>query len=93
MRKKKGTLSGKGVVNNHISEFLFKALGDIGIPHHFIERISMREQLVKAVEIIPVEIIVRNIAAGSLSKHLGIEEGTPLPNPLVEFLLQVRRIK
>lgn len=75
--EKKGTLSGKGVVNNHISEYLFKALDDIGVPNHFIERLSMREQLVKAVEIIPVEIIVRNIAAGSMSKRLGIEEGTP----------------
>jgi phosphoribosylaminoimidazole-succinocarboxamide synthase len=83
--QKKGTLSGKGVVNNHISEFLFKALTDIGIPNHFIERVSMREQLIRAVEIIPVEVIVRNIAAGSMSKRLGIEEGTPLPNPLVEF--------
>jgi len=83
--QKKGTLSGKGVINNIISEHIFKALDEIGIPTHFIERTSMREQLVKAVEIIPVEIIVRNIAAGSLSKHLGIEEGTPLPRPLVEF--------
>ena len=83
--EKKGTLAGKGVVNNHISEYIFTALADIGIPTHFIERLSMREQLVKAVEIIPVEVIVRNIAAGSLSKRLGIEEGTPLPNPLIEF--------
>lgn len=83
--EKKGTLAGKGVINNIISEFIFKALGDIGIPNHFIKRTSMREQLIKAVEIIPVEVIVRNIAAGSLSKRLGIEEGTPLPNPLVEF--------
>ena len=83
--EKKGTLAGKGVINNIISEHIFKALTDIGIPNHFIKRTSMREQLVKAVEIIPVEVIVRNIAAGSLSKRLGIEEGTPLPNPLVEF--------
>jgi phosphoribosylaminoimidazole-succinocarboxamide synthase len=83
--EKKGTLAGKGVINNIISEHIFKALTDIGIPNHFIKRTSMREQLIKAVEIIPVEVIVRNIAAGSLSKRLGIEEGTPLPNPLVEF--------
>lgn len=83
--QKKGTLSGKGVVNNHISEYVFTSLGDIGIPTHFIERLSMREQLVKAVEIIPVEVIVRNIAAGSMSKRLGIEEGTPLPRPIVEY--------
>ena len=84
-KKKTGTLSGKGVINNHISEHIFKALTDIGIPNHFIERMSMREQLIKAVEIIPVEVIVRNIAAGTLSKRLGIEEGTPLPRPLVEY--------
>ena len=83
--QKKGTLSGKGVINNHISEHVFTALDSIGIPNHFIKRLNMREQLVKAVEIIPVEMIVRNIAAGSLSKRLGIEEGTELPNPLVEF--------
>ncbi|WP_417461009.1 phosphoribosylaminoimidazolesuccinocarboxamide synthase [Kordiimonas sp.] len=83
--QKKGTLQGKGVVNNHISEYIFTALTDIGIPNHFIERLSMREQLVKAVEIIPVEVIVRNIAAGSLSTRLGIEEGTHLPRPLIEF--------
>jgi len=83
--EKKGTLSGKGVINNIISEHIFKALGNLGIPNHFIKRLSMREQLIKAVEIIPVEVIVRNIAAGSLSKRLGIEEGTKLPNTLVEF--------
>jgi len=83
--QKKGTLSGKGVVNNIISEHIFTALADIGIPTHFIERLSMREQLIKAVEIVPVEVIVRNIAAGSICKRLGIEEGTQLPNPLVEY--------
>ncbi|GHF26462.1 phosphoribosylaminoimidazole-succinocarboxamide synthase [Kordiimonas sediminis] len=83
--EKKGTLAGKGVVNNHISEHIFTALSGIGVPNHFIKRLSMREQLVKAVEIIPVEMIVRNVAAGSLSKRLGIEEGTELPNTLVEF--------
>jgi len=83
--EKKGTLAGKGVVNNHISEYIFTSLADIGVPTHFIERTSMREQLVKAVEIIPVEVIVRNIAAGGISKRLGIDEGTPLPRPIVEF--------
>lgn len=83
--EKKGTLAGKGVVNNIISEHIFKALSDIGIPTHFVERLNMREQLVKKVEIIPVEIIVRNIAAGSMSKRLGIKEGTKLPNPIVEY--------
>jgi len=83
--EKKGTLAGKGVINNIISEHIFTALNDIGVPNHFIERTSMREQLIKAVEIIPVEMIIRNTAAGSICKRLGIEEGTPLPNPLVEF--------
>lgn len=83
--EKKGTLAGKGVINNIISEHIFKALSDIGVPNHFIKRTSMREQLIKAVEIIPVEMIIRNIAAGSICKRLGIEEGSPLPHPLVEF--------
>lgn len=83
--QKKGNISGKGVLNNSISEHIFTKLNGIGIPTHFIERINMREQLCKAVEIIPVEVIVRNVAAGSLSTRLGIEEGTKLPNTLVEF--------
>jgi len=83
--EKKGTLNGKGVINNHISEYVMMALAGIGIENHFIERLGMREQLVKAVEIIPVEVIVRNIAAGSICKRLGIEEGTPLKEPLVEY--------
>lgn len=83
--EKRGTLAGKGVLNNHISAHLFTGLGEIGIPTHFIRRLSLREQLVRGVEIIPVEVIVRNIAAGSLSKRLGIEEGMPLPRPLLEY--------
>lgn len=83
--QKRGTLSGKGVINNHISEHVFDGLTRVGIPNHFIKRLSMREQLVKAVEIIPVEVIVRNVAAGTLTKRLGIPEGTALPRPLVEF--------
>ncbi len=83
--EKKGTLNGKGVINNHISEYVMTALSNIGVENHFIERTSMREQLVKAVEIIPVEVIVRNIAAGSICKRLGIAEGTPLREPLVEY--------
>lgn len=83
--EKRGTLAGKGVLNNHISEYIFEGLTRIGVPNHFIRRLSMREQLIKGVEIIPVEVIVRNIAAGTLSKRLGIEEGTALPRPLVEF--------
>jgi len=83
--EKRGTLHGKGVINNLISEYMMKALERINIPTHFIERTSMREQHVHEVEIIPVEIIVRNIVAGSMSKRLGIEEGTPLDATLVEY--------
>ena len=83
--EKKGTLNGKGVINNHISEYLMLGLERINVPNHFIKRLNMREQLVKGVEIIPVEIIVRNVAAGSICKRLGIEEGTPLDNTLVEY--------
>jgi phosphoribosylaminoimidazole-succinocarboxamide synthase len=83
--KKKASLSGKGVLNNRISEHIFTALGGIGIPHHFIKRLNMREQLIHAVEIIPIEVVVRNVAAGSLSERLGIEEGTPLARTIVEY--------
>lgn len=82
---KKEVISGKGVINNRISEFIMLRLNQLGIPTHFIKRINMREQLVKQVSIIPVEVIVRNIAAGSICKRLGLEEGTPLSKPLVEF--------
>jgi phosphoribosylaminoimidazole-succinocarboxamide synthase len=83
--KKKGTITGKGVLNNRISEFLFQRLGEIGIPTHFVRRLNMREQLVREVEIIPIEVVVRNVAAGSLSKRLGLEEGAPLPRSIVEY--------
>ena len=83
--QKKGTIEGKGVLNNRISEHIMNLLGGMGIPTHFIRRLNMREQLVKRVEIMPVEVIVRNTAAGSLSKRLGIEEGTPLPRTVIEF--------
>ncbi len=83
--KKKAVISGKGVLNNRISEFIMLKLTDLGIPNHFIKSLNMREQLVKEVEIIPLEVIVRNIAAGSLSKRLGIEEGTRLSKPLIEL--------
>ena len=73
--QKKGTISGKGVLNNRISEHVFTLLGMIGIPTHFIRRLNMREQLVRQVEIIPIEVVVRNVAAGSISKRLGIPEG------------------
>jgi phosphoribosylaminoimidazole-succinocarboxamide synthase len=83
--KKKGTIAGKGVLNNRISELMMVRLGEIGIPTHFIKRLNMREQLVREVEIIPIEVVVRNIAAGTLSQRLGIEEGTPLPRSIVEY--------
>jgi phosphoribosylaminoimidazole-succinocarboxamide synthase len=82
---KKDVIEGKGVLNNRLSEYFMTGLNEIGVPTHFIRRINMREQLVRAVEIIPLEVVVRNIAAGSISKRLGIEEGTPLPRPIVEF--------
>ena len=86
--QKKGLITGKGVINNRISELLMTRLEEIGIATHFIKRLNMREQLVREVEIIPVEIIIRNIAAGTLSKRLGIEEGKPLPRSIVEFCLK-----
>lgn len=83
--QKRGTISGKGVLNNRISEHLFTLLGRIGIPTHFIKRLNMREQLVREVEIIPIEVVVRNVVAGSLAKRLGIEEGTALARTIIEF--------
>ena len=73
--KKHQIIEGKGVLNNRISEYIFQHLNDIGVPTHFIKRLNMREQLVRQVEIVPIEVVVRNVAAGSLSKRLGIEEG------------------
>ncbi|HEV8680771.1 MAG TPA: phosphoribosylaminoimidazolesuccinocarboxamide synthase, partial [Stellaceae bacterium] len=77
-RRKRGVIAGKGVLNNRISEFLMLKLAEIGIPTHLVRRLNMREQLVHEVEIIPVEVVVRNVAAGKLSRRLGIAEGTPL---------------
>jgi phosphoribosylaminoimidazole-succinocarboxamide synthase len=82
---KKAVLDGKGVLNNRISEYLMTQLNAIGVPTHFMKRLNMREQLIKEVEIIPLEVIVRNIAAGSMSKRLGIEEGTVLPRSIIEY--------
>ena len=82
---KKDTIEGKGVLNNRLSEYFMLGLTALGIPNHFIKRLNMREQLCHKVEIIPLEVIVRNVAAGSMSKMLGIEEGTTLPRPIVEF--------
>ncbi|MGI4730907.1 MAG: phosphoribosylaminoimidazolesuccinocarboxamide synthase [Janthinobacterium lividum] len=83
--QKKGTINGKGVLNNRISEHIFTMLDAIGVPNHFIRRLNMREQLIRQVEIVPIEVVVRNIAAGSLSKRLGIEEGTKLPRTIIEY--------
>jgi len=83
--EKKDVIEGKGVLNNRLSEFFMQGLTQIGVPNHFIKRLNMREQLVRAAEILPLEIIVRNIAAGTISQRLGIEEGTPLPRPIVEY--------
>lgn len=83
--QKKGTITGKGVLNNRISEFLMTKLAEINVPTHFIRRLNMREQLIKEVEIIPIEVVVRNIAAGSIAQRLGIPEGTRLPRSIVEY--------
>ena len=82
---KKGTIVGKGVVNNRMTNHIFKMLEEKGIPTHFIEELSDRETAVKKVEIVPLEVIVRNVAAGSFSKKLGIEEGFRLLSPTLEF--------
>ena len=83
--RKKATISGKGVLNNRISEYLMVRLQEMGIPTHFVRRLNMREQLIREVEIIPVEVVVRNIAAGSLSRRFKIDEGAPLPRSIVEY--------
>ena len=86
--QKKATIDGKGILNNRISEHILSNLNQIGIKNHLIKRINMREQLVKSVEIIPIEFVVRNIATGSLTKRLGIEDGTILDYPLIEYCLK-----
>jgi len=83
--EKHNVVEGKGVLNNRLSEFFMAGLNDLGVPTHFIRRINMREQLIRAVEIIPLEVVVRNRAAGSLSSRLGLPEGQALPRPIVEF--------
>ncbi|MBL8557366.1 MAG: phosphoribosylaminoimidazolesuccinocarboxamide synthase [Hyphomonadaceae bacterium] len=83
--QKKAILEGKGVVNNQISAFIMQSLNAIGVPTHFIRTMNMREQLVREVEIIPLEVVCRNVAAGSIAKRLGLEEGTPLPRSIIEF--------
>ncbi|NLG53789.1 MAG: phosphoribosylaminoimidazolesuccinocarboxamide synthase [Clostridiales bacterium] len=82
---KKGTISGKGAINNRVTNHLMKMLGENGIPTHFVRELSERETLVKKVEIVPIEVIVRNIAAGSLSKRLGLPEGTRMKTTVLEY--------
>lgn len=83
--KKTGTITGKGVLNNRISEFIMSRLNDIGVPTHFVRRLNMREQLVHQVEILPIEVVVRNVAAGSFAKRFGLEEGGRLPRSIIEY--------
>lgn len=83
--EKKGTISGKGVVNNRMTNFMFKMLEKEGVPTHLVEEISDRETIVKKVSIVPLEVIVRNVAAGSFSKRMGVEEGRQLLTPILEF--------
>jgi len=83
--QKKAVIEGKGVLNQRISEFLFTRLNELGIPTHFLRSLNMREQLVREVEIVPLEVVVRNVAAGSLAKRLGLEEGHQLPRSIIEF--------
>src|SRR5471030_1627464 len=83
--KKHEVMDGKGVLNNRISEYIFQRLNEIGVPTHFIRRLNMREQLIREVEIIPIEVVVRNVAAGSLATRLVLEEGTQLPRSIIEF--------
>jgi len=87
-KKKHEVITEKGILNNLISEFIFKYLKDNGVDNHFIKRLNNREQLIRKVEIIPVEVIIRNIATGTLSKRLGVEEGLKLNRPLIEFTLK-----
>ena len=83
--EKKGTIVGKGVINNRMTNHVFQMLEKEGVPTHFIEELSDRETAVKKVEIVPLEVIIRNVAAGSFSKRLGVPEGTPFKEPTIEF--------
>lgn len=83
--QKRGSIAGKGVLNNRISEHIFTLLAMIGVPTHFLRRLNMREQLIRQVEIIPIEVVVRNVAAGTISTRLGLEEGTQLPRTILEY--------
>jgi len=86
--QKKSVIEGKGVLNNRISEYILSNLSQIGIKNHFVKRLNMREQLIKLVEIIPIEFVLRNVATGTITKRLGVEDGTVFKEPLVEFFLK-----
>ncbi|MDC3117476.1 phosphoribosylaminoimidazolesuccinocarboxamide synthase [Candidatus Pelagibacter sp.] len=86
--EKRTTIEGKGVLNNRISEHILTNLSQIGIENHLVKRLNMREQLIKFVEIVPIEFVIRNVATGSLTKRLGIEDGTVLKEPLIEYCLK-----
>ncbi|MEM8776962.1 MAG: phosphoribosylaminoimidazolesuccinocarboxamide synthase [Pseudomonadota bacterium] len=86
--QKKDVIEGKGVLNNMLSEYFMNGLTSIGVPNHFIKRLNMREQLVRSCEIVPLEVIVRNFAAGTMAQRLGLDEGTQLPRPVVEYCLK-----
>ncbi len=83
--EKHDVIEGKGVLNNRISEYIFLQLAQLGIQTHFIKALNMREQLIREAEIVPLEVVIRNVAAGSLVERLGLKEGEPLPRPLIEF--------
>ncbi|MBK8908294.1 MAG: phosphoribosylaminoimidazolesuccinocarboxamide synthase [Rhodospirillales bacterium] len=82
---KRNVITGKGVINNRISEYLMSRLGEIGVPTHFVRRLNMREQLVREVEMVPIKVVVRNIAAGEFATRFGLAEGTALPRSIVEY--------
>ena len=83
--QKKGTIKGKGVINNQMSNFLMQRIAEQGVPTHFVKELSPRETLVKKVEIVPLEVIVRNISAGSFAQRYGVEEGIVFDSPTLEF--------
>ena len=87
-RVSRDLLNGRGVLNNRLSAYLMTGLGRVGVPTHFMKWLNMREQLVRSCEMVPLYALVRNVAAGSLVRRLGLDEGTPLPRPIVEYRLK-----
>lgn len=83
--KKKGTITGKGAINNRVTNFMMQRLEEAGVPTHFVEELNDRDTVVKAVTIVPLEVIIRNISAGSFAKRYGVEEGIPFDEPTIEF--------